>query len=119
MNFDPCCAPNRKRENVSDFLMEKIFRKNIRIKGDKIGEFKLDNNRWFRLYKGTDGKLYYECSDSLSSIVTLEALCEEYEESEGKMTKESAIQRLNEIRGFKVNQLVLNVVEKVTKCLTR
>ena len=51
--------------------------------------------------------------------MTLEALCEEYEQSEGKLTKESVIQRLNEIRGFKVNQLVLDVVDKVTKCLTK
>jgi len=51
--------------------------------------------------------------------VTLEALCEEYEKSEGKLTKESAIRRLNKIKGFKVNQLVTDIVDKVTKCLTR
>jgi len=119
MKFDPCCSPNRKRENVSDFLTEKMYRKNIRIKSDMIGEFKLDNGKWFRLYKGTNGKLYYECSDCLTLIVTLEALCEEYEQSEGKLTKESVIQRLNEIKGFKINQLVTDVVDKVTKCLTK
>ena len=51
-------------------------------------------------------------------IVTLEALCEEYVESEEKLTKESAIQRLSKIKGIKVNQLVLDVADKVTKCLT-
>jgi len=114
---DECgCVINRKY--ASDFLMKRVYVKNGKIKGDKVGEFKLDNNRWFRLYKGTDGKLYYESSECPIVVITLEALCERYEENGGKLTKEDAIEKLREVKGLTVNDLVKNVVDKLTGCMS-
>ncbi|MEM0363226.1 MAG: hypothetical protein QXH75_05440 [Sulfolobaceae archaeon] len=105
---DECgCIVNRKY--ASDFLTKRMFL--AKKKYDKICYFRIDNNRWFSLYKGSDGKIYYESSECPIVVITLEALCELYLEKNGIIEKDDAIKKLREIKGFTINEIVTKVVE--------
>lgn len=111
------CGCVVKRTYASDFLMKRLFLKGSKVKGEKLGEFRIDKDRWFRIYKGIDGKLYYESSECPLLVITLEALCERYLEKNGKMDFDDAIKKMKEVKGITINQIVMDVVSKVVGCL--
>ncbi|ACP36410.1 conserved hypothetical protein [Sulfolobus islandicus L.S.2.15] len=108
---DECgCIVNRKY--ASDFLMKRLFSYKKKINAKKLGYFRIDNSRWFTLYRAQDGKIHYESSECPLLIITLEALCERYIENEGKINRDNSMEKLRQIKGFTTNQIVNEVVEK-------
>ncbi|WP_063492861.1 hypothetical protein AB1303_08455 [Saccharolobus solfataricus] len=108
---DECgCIINRRY--ASDFLMKRLFSYRKKVNAEKLGYFRIDNSRWFALYRARDGKIYYESSECPLLIITLEALCEGYMENNGKIDRYTFMGKLSKIKGFTINQIVNEVIDK-------
>ncbi|BFH73043.1 hypothetical protein SJAV_09870 [Sulfurisphaera javensis] len=98
---DECgCAITRKY--ASEFLMKRMYN---RPKGKEIGDVKIDESRWFKLY--FDGeKITYRSSECPIVIITLEALCEAFEE------KKNLEEFIRSIKGLTINDIVSKTIKE-------
>ncbi|BAB65890.1 hypothetical protein STK_08790 [Sulfurisphaera tokodaii str. 7] len=98
---DECgCVITRKY--ASDFLIKRVYDK---PKGKEIATVRIDESRWFKLFYDGE-KITYKSSECPVTIITLEALCEAFEE------KKDPKEFLNSIKGFTLNDIAKKVMEQ-------
>ncbi|BDC17329.1 hypothetical protein [Acidianus sp. HS-5] len=110
--FDDCCNP-RKRVSASDFLMnQKYVGRNL--EGYNVDIIKTPKGTVQIFWKKEGGKIdvrYYSPS-CFTTKIALEAICEWINNGEVKNYRE-AIEKLSEIRGYRLTEDVKNLVYEV------
>ncbi len=114
------CGCVVERKYASDFLIRRIFKIDKIPKGfNKIGEGVVDGRKFELFYNGNDNfPLRYKSTECPISIITLEVLCEEFSCTR-KLTRESALEALNKVKGFTVNNISKNISEEVVKIIEK
>ncbi|BCU69865.1 hypothetical protein [Stygiolobus caldivivus] len=112
---DNCC--NVKRTTAADFLMKPMYSTN-KVIGYKVKSIMTNRGIIQVLWKKEGDKLdlRYRGVNCLTSKVALEALCEWVCNGEVKGPEE-AVKKLQQIRGYKVNDEVVDLVYKVFEAI--
>ena len=110
--IDPCgCVIERKY--ASDYLVRRLYND---TRGKEICDVKVDGTRWFKLYR-KDGIITYKSTECPVLVISLEALCEAYEDNKGYITTEKALEKLRSVKGFQVTDLVKRIAEEFVGCI--
>lgn len=90
------------RKYASEFLMKRMYNK---PQGREIASIRIDDSRWFKLYYNGQ-KITYKSSECPLVIITLEALCEAFEE------KKNRLEFVKSIKGLTLNDLVIKIIDQ-------
>ena len=109
---DQCgCVIDRKY--ASDYLIRRLYSGG---RGKEVCSVKVDGTRWFRIYRD-GGAVTYRASECPVLVITLEALCEAFEEGGGRIDFQTALEKLRSVKGFQVTDLVKKIAEQFVGCL--
>jgi hypothetical protein len=108
------CGCVIERKYASDYLLKRFYQGS---KGREICKASIDGSRSFTLYLSKEGILSYKASECPILIITLEALCEAFEEHKGNVNRESLVSKVKSIKGFQFNTLSEKITELFLECL--
>ena len=108
------CGCIIERKYASDYLIRRLYNDG---KGKELCNIKIDSSRWFKLYY-KEGLVTYRSSECPVLVISLEALCEAYEENGGKISVEKAIDKLKSVKGFQVTDLVKKIAQEFCECVS-